>query len=77
MSKGKTIQMTFSGDVKLSYKFQSAGVNFGITKSFDPDDDTIDWNKEKELLKEEVAQVLEKEVPENIELLKELATVLR
>lgn len=77
MSKGKTIEMTFAGDVKLSYKYQSAGVSFSVTRSFDADDNNIDWGHEKELLKQEVAEVLEREVPENVDLLKDLANVLR
>lgn len=61
MSKGKIKELSFGGAIKLSYNYQSMDGSFYITKEYDTTDDTIDWDKEKELLVKEVYELLGEE----------------
>lgn len=63
-SKGKIKEMTFGASVKLSYKFQTMDASFFITKEFDVEDESINWDEEKELLKSEVYELLQNEAGE-------------
>ena len=63
-SKGKIKEMTFGASVKLSYKFQTMDASFFIKKEFDVEDESINWDEEKELLKSEVYELLQNEAGE-------------